>query len=130
MPAQPRKQVVNGEAEDQDRPFEPPHRAVHRLRIHAYAVGIQVVAQFLALELKLTVGLADAGHLLPTTERMHVQRQALDGRLVKPRMPCWHHTHPWGTDLCDDGVPTVAIDVHTRRQSRRSLLAIALPASP
>src|SRR3954452_24340087 len=58
---------------------------------------------------------------------MHIQRQALDGRLVKPRMPCWHHTHPWGTDLCDDGVPTVAIDVHTRRQSRRSLLAIALP---
>ncbi len=65
MPAQPRQQVVDGEADDQHRPFESAHRTVHGLRIHPHAIGIEVIACLLPLELDLPIGLADAGHCLP-----------------------------------------------------------------
>ena len=65
MPAQPGQQIVDAETDDQHRPFEPAYRSAHRLRIDLHAIGEQVVAGLLALELKLTVGLADAGHRLP-----------------------------------------------------------------
>ena len=64
MPAQPGQQIVDAETDDQHRPFEPAHRSAHRLRIDLHAVGEEMIAGLLALELKLTVGLADAGHRL------------------------------------------------------------------
>ena len=92
LPAQPGQQIVDVEADDQHRPFEAAYRTVHRFRIDLHAVGEQMIASLLALELKLTVGLADARHRLPVTamlfaaaERVHVERQALDGRLVEAR---------------------------------------------
>src|SRR5690349_10678429 len=127
MPAQPRQQVVHRKAEDQNRPFEPPYWAVHRLRIHAHTIGVQMVAKLLALDLQLTIGLADTRHLLPTTQRMHIQRQALDGRLIEPRVPCRHHSHPGRANLCNHSVPTVAVEMDVRREPRGTLLAITLP---
>ena len=60
MPAEPRQQVVDGEADDQHRPFESAHRTVHGFRIHPHAIGIEVIACLLALDLDLPIGLADA----------------------------------------------------------------------
>ena len=137
MPAQPGQQIVDAEADDQHRPFEAAHRAVHRLRIDPHAVGVEMIAGLLALELELTIGLADAGHVrsglprsLPAAQRMHVQSQALDRRLVEAGVPGRHHAHPRRGDLCHHGGPVVAIEMHVRGQPRRTLLAIPLPCSP
>src|SRR4029077_16425806 len=63
MPAQPGQQIVNAETGDQHRPLEAAHRAMDRLRIDTHAIGIKMIAGFLSLELKLTIRLADAGHM-------------------------------------------------------------------
>ena len=135
MPAQPWQQVIQAEAEDQHRPLEPPHRAVHRFRIDPHAVGVEMFAPLLLLQLQLPIGLADTRHgcsalsapgLLAAAQRMDVQRNSLDGCGIEPLVPVRHHTHVRIGDLGHHVVARVGVQMDVRGQPRRPDVAVAL----